>query len=138
MSDRLLVVTNILIYAVDEDSEYHHQSLDLIQNSNYELFLTSKNVTEFFVALTRAPDIHISSRECLECLDSLMFYFHVICPNQDSLEKLKYLIYKYNPCGLWIHDLEIISIAMEYSISRIVTKNLEDFEKVEEIDVITL
>jgi hypothetical protein len=62
----------------------------------------------------------------------------VIYPNQGSLEKLKYLIYKYNPCGLWIHDLEIISIAMEYSISRIVTKNLEDFEKVEEIKVITL
>ena len=138
MNDSLLVDTNILIYTIDEDSEYHNQSFDLIQNSDYDLFLTSKNVTEFFVALTRAPDINISSRECLECLDSLMPYFHVVYPNQGSLEKLKYLIYKYNPCGLWIHDLEIISIAMEYSITRIATKNLDDFKKVEEIETIII
>ena len=35
MSDRLLVDTNILIYAVDEDSKYHEQSLYLLQNSEY-------------------------------------------------------------------------------------------------------
>lgn len=137
MSDRLLVDTNILIYAVDEDSKYHEQSLYLIQDSEYDLFLTSKNITEFFVALTRTPDIAISSRECLACLDSLLLYFNVIYPNQGSQEKLKYLINKYNPSGLWIHDLEIISIAMEYSIFSIATKNLEDFEKVEEIEIIT-
>jgi len=138
MSNRLLVDTNILIYAVDEDSKYHGQSLYLIQNSEYSLFLTSKNITEFFVALTRTPDINISIRECLACLDSLLPYFDVIYPNQGSLEKLKYLIYKYNPSGLWIHDLEIISMAMEYKISRIATKNLQDFEKVEGIEIITL
>ena len=138
MSDKLFVDTNILIYAVDEDSKYHGQSLHLIQHSEYNLFLTSKNITEFFVALTRTSDINISSRECLECLDSLLFYFDVIYPNQGSLVKLKYLIYKYNPSGLWIHDLEIISMAMEYEIFKIATKNVQDFEKVEEIEILTL
>jgi len=138
MSNKLLVDTNILIYAIDEDSRYHRQSLYLIQNSEYNLFLTSKNITEFFVALTRNSDINISSRECLQCLDSLLFYFDVIYPNQGSFEKFKYLIYKYNPSGLWIHDLEIISIAMEYNILKIATKNLQDFEKVEEVEIIQI
>ena len=46
MSNQILVDTNILIYAVDEYSKFHDRAIDLIFNSNYEFFTTSKNISE--------------------------------------------------------------------------------------------
>jgi predicted nucleic acid-binding protein len=42
MSNRLLVDTNILIYAIDTDSRFNKQAIELIQNPDYELYTTSK------------------------------------------------------------------------------------------------
>jgi predicted nucleic acid-binding protein len=40
------------------------------------------------------------------------------------------LIQKYNPRGLWIHDVEIASIGIAYGISTIATNNISDFGRI--------
>jgi len=71
MNKSILVDTNVLIYAVDEDSKFHEGALNLLSNSQNNLFTTSKNISEFLVVLTRHNDIHLSTKECLDILDSL-------------------------------------------------------------------
>jgi len=134
----LLVDTNILIYAIDADSKFHGKAIDVILGADYILYTTSKNVSEFLVVLTRSKDIKIDAAEALEILESLLMNFKVLYPNKRSFQKFKELIQKYRPRGLWIHDIEIISIALSYGINRILTQNIDDFSRIEEIEIETL
>jgi len=59
MSDAL-VDTNLLIYSIDEKSEYFSKSRDFLSNSNNNLFTTSKNLSEFLTVITRKPPNPIS------------------------------------------------------------------------------
>ena len=68
----LLIDTNILIYAIDEDSKFHLNSKKLIENSNYNLYTTSKNISEFLVVLTRAQQISVPIEETMKLLDKLL------------------------------------------------------------------
>ena len=138
MSDQILVDTNILIYAVDEDSKFHDRAIDLILNSNCEFFTTSKNISEFLVALTRNAEINIESDECLAILNDLLLELQILYPNYKTFQKFEELIRKYRPRGLWIHDLEIASIGIANEITRIATNNIDDFKRIEEIEVQSL
>ncbi|OCC14784.1 hypothetical protein DBT_1844 [Dissulfuribacter thermophilus] len=48
------------------------------------------------------------------------------------------LVRKYNPRGLWIHDVEIASIGMAHGISVIATNNIADFKRIAELEVIEI
>lgn len=138
MNNQILVDTNILIYVVDEDSKFHDRAIDLILNSDYEFFTTSKNISEFLVALTRNTEIKIESDECLAILQDLLSEFQILYPNYKTFQKFEELIRKYRPRGLWIHDLEIASIAIAYEIPVIATNNIDDFKRIEEIEILSL
>ncbi|MCU4137424.1 MAG: hypothetical protein MW689_000995 [Thermodesulfobacteria bacterium] len=51
----------------------------------------------------------------------------ILYPNEMSLKIFYELISKYNARRLWIHDIEIASIALLYGINSIATKNTKDF-----------
>ena len=39
---------------------------------------------------------------------------------------------------IWIYDIEIVSIGLSYGVSRIVTQNIYDCQRIKEIGVETL
>ena len=138
MKNNLLIDTNIFIYAIDEDSQFHEKAINLLSNPEYFFYTTSKNISECLVVLTKDNNLNISPSECLEIINILLSDITVIFPNQLSLKIFQELIYKYNPRGLWIHDLEIASISLAHGINTIVTQNIDDFKKIKEIDVKSL
>ena len=135
MNNSILVDTNILIYAIDEDSKFHHSASKLLLDSNLNIFTTSKNITEFLVVLTRHSDIHLSIKDCLEILESLLENLIVLYPIPKTTKVFYELLKKYNPRGLWIHDVEIASIAIAYGILTIATNNVADFIRIKELTV---
>ena len=50
---KLLLDTNILLYAIDNHSSKQVQSQAILNAHEYTLFTSSKNVSEFFCAATR-------------------------------------------------------------------------------------
>jgi len=138
MNNSILIDTNILIYAVDLDSQFHEAALDVVLDPVNKLFTTSKNISEFLVVLTRNKEINLSTNECLEVLDSILVDIGILYPNPVTLKVFQDLIIKYNPRGLWIHDVEIASIAIANGISRIATKNVADFGPIKEIEVVQI
>jgi len=138
MNNLILVDTNVLIYAVDEDSKFHEGALNLLSNPKINLFTTSKNISEFLVVLTRHNEIDLSTKECLDILDSLLVNINVLYPNQMTMKVFYELLKKYNPKGLWIHDVEIASIAIAYEIFTIVTNNIADFKRIKELKIMKL
>ena len=138
MNNSVLVDTNILIYAIDADSQFHHRALNFLCDPTLRFFTTSKNISEFLVVLTRNEEIDISTIECLELLNDLMVDIDILYPNPTTIKLFYNLIRKYNPRGLWIHDLEIASISIAHGISKIVTNNIVDFKRIDEIEIIQI
>ena len=135
MNNQVLVDTNIFIYAVDEDSQFHHESLALLSNGELNLYTTSKNISEFLVVLTRNSALEISTTECLNILNAILSDITILYPNRASFNVFQELIRRYNPRGLWIHDIEIASIGLSHGITIIATKNIEDFNRIKEVEV---
>src|SRR5690606_40325078 len=53
MMTDLLIDTNILIYAYDRESAFHDSSRTLIENPDFNLFVTTKNISEFFAVCSK-------------------------------------------------------------------------------------
>jgi hypothetical protein len=65
---KILLDTNVLIYAVDEESSFYPASRALL-DSEHELFTSCKNISEFLAVLTRAPITSISLEDALATVD---------------------------------------------------------------------
>ncbi len=134
--NNVLVDTNVLVYAIDEDSIFHERSQKLLLDSDHILHTTSKNLSEFLVVLTRNAELKISTNVALDLLGDLISNLKIIYPNEKSFDRFKKLLRKYNPKGLRIHDFEIISIGLVAGIKKIATLNKGDFNAVSEIQLI--
>jgi predicted nucleic acid-binding protein len=126
--NNLLVDTNILVYSIDEDSIFHEKSQELIINCKYNLFTTSKNLSEFLVVLTRGIIVPVSIKEALISFEDIISNFIILYPSKYSYNRLKELLKKYNPKGLKILDFDIMSISLENGISKLATINKSDFQ----------
>jgi len=135
MNNRLLVDTNILIYAIDADSKFHQRAQSLILDSDFELVTTAKNITEFLVVLTRTAPINIDIVEALDILTGLLSHFRILYPSENSYTIFEELLRKYRPKGLKLHDFEIVSIGLAAGIDRIATQNKDDFKNIKEIKI---
>jgi predicted nucleic acid-binding protein len=49
----LLTDTNILIYAFDESSVFHQKAVELLVGEGDNLFVTTKNISEFFAVCSK-------------------------------------------------------------------------------------
>ena len=135
MKNALLVDTNVLVYAIDEDSRFHESATRILSDPTKDLFTTSKNISEFLVVLTRDPMCDLNTSDCLDLLDGLVGDFQILFPNHGSLGIFRRLVEKYEPRGLRIHDIEIASIAIAHGISVVATANVSDFGRISELDI---
>lgn len=135
---KILVDTNILIYAIDQDSQFNSKSQELLLNSKADLFTTSKNLSEFLVVVTKGLTVSLSVDDALLAVNDFMATIAILYPNEKSFSISRDLIKKYHPTGLRIHDFEIISIGLAHKIKQVATNNISDFKNIKEINLITI
>lgn len=133
---KILVDTNILVYAIDEDSIYFKKARQILYEIDCELFTTSKNLSEFLSVVTRSPVNALSTIEAVNLVEDFFPIFKVLYPSSHSCFFLVNLLKKYQPVGLHIHDFEIASIGLASGINQIATFNQKDFNAIEEIEVV--
>lgn len=138
MNDKVLVDTNILIYAIDQDSQYHSKSRDLLLNLEADLFTTSKNLSEFLAVVTKGHTVSLSIDDALLAINDFLETITILYPDEISFSIFRELLQEYHPTGLRIHDFEIISIGLAHKIKQIATKNIQDFKNVKEISLINI
>ncbi len=134
----ILFDTNLLIYAIDEDSKYFNSVQKLLDDDSLNLFTTSKNLSEFLSVVTRYPDKSISIKEALLIIEDFISIFTVLYSTRESYLIFIDLLKKYSPHGLKIHDYEIISIALSHKIKNIATANQKDFSGITEIKLFSI
>ena len=132
---KVLVDTNILIYAKDVASIHHDASLIFLKQPA-EYFISVKNLTEYYAVVTKGEKPLLTSQEAWHDLEEFSFFFTVLYPTQVSQQHLAKLILQYAPKGILIHDFEITAIALANGIHKIATFNKSDFQTIKEIEVI--
>lgn len=77
LMNELLVDTNILVYAIDEDSEFFAKSRFILSKTDCQLCTTSKNFAEFLAVTTRGQN-SLSMGDALEVIEDY-FSFLPFC-----------------------------------------------------------
>lgn len=83
MNNGLVIDTNILVYAIDEDSEFYSKSQALLYDSDYALFTTSKNLSEFLAVVTKGQVASLSIEEALAVLEDYDDNFTIPLPKRN-------------------------------------------------------
>lgn len=136
--NNVLLDTNILLYAIDEESKYFKSVRRLLSSDTINFFTTSKNISEFLSVITRIPNSSIPIEKALNILNDFQNSFRILYPSEESNKIFIDLLKKYKPRGLKIHDYEIISIALANKINNVATINKKDFANIEEIKLVSI
>lgn len=131
----VLLDTNVLIYAMDKGSVHHQVADAILLNPNYNLFITTKNISEFF-AVTSKHKIDLPS--CLGFYAEVKSNFTILFPSFTSLLLFEKLVQKYQPKGNVVFDIEIISVMLDNDIDQIATFNQKDFINLTEVQIFGL
>jgi predicted nucleic acid-binding protein len=126
---KVLVDTNILIYAKDIASIYHDASLIFLKQPD-EYFISIKNLTEYYAVVTKGEKPLLTPFEAWHDLEEFSSFFTVLYPTPVSQQHLAQLILQYAPKGILIHDFEITAIALANGINKIATFNKSDFQTI--------
>ena len=136
MTEAILLDTNVLVYLKDQSSEYHASSLHFLESLTIEVFVSSKNLTEYLSATTRGEQALSSLSDALEDIEEFMSVFSVLYPSAQTHQQLTTLLRQYEVRGKRIHDYEIAAIALANGISKIATFNAKDFRGISGLEVI--
>jgi len=133
--NKIIVDTNIFIYALDWNSKYHEQSVKLITSDKYDLYTTSKNISEYLAVSTK---MNIDKTKILDFLEDINRNVSLLYSTPRSSKIFIQLFEKYFPAGNRVHDIEIASIALAGKIKSIATFNTKDFHQIDEIKLLKL
>ncbi|TWT41512.1 hypothetical protein KOR42_47830 [Thalassoglobus neptunius] len=78
---RLLVDTNVLVYAIDQDSKYHLWPRRVLTDENTEIYTTSKNLSEFLAVVTRKDGPHLSCSDAISVIGDFRTSCNVLYPD---------------------------------------------------------
>jgi predicted nucleic acid-binding protein len=140
---RILVDTNILIYFSFDDSQFNkpaNEKLNYYRNKGYELCITTQIIREFLVNVTRLlNDMKTFPTENFE-EKTIRFFeqFKLYEENEFTTHQLISNIIKYCLTGKIIHDANIVSVMQSYNIKHILTHNVDDFKRFDDIEILPL
>lgn len=133
--NKILLDTNILVYAIDVDSVFHQKAKSVLLDENFELYTTAKNISEYFAVCTKK---NVSPEAMWGFYEDIKQNATILFPNSESMVILEYLLKKYTPIGNRIYDMEIVSVALANELTQIATVNIKDFDTVTEIGIYTI
>ena len=92
---KLFLDTNILVYAIDADSQYHTIARDLLLSSDHELFTSMKNLSEFLAAVTRFGDPPLPVDNALDAVESFTNLCTILYATPQSTQRFYQLLREY-------------------------------------------
>lgn len=133
---KILLDTNILLYAIDNNSPRQRQSQAILNADEYTLFTSSKNISELLCAATRGNQPILNVADTLRVVSYYHKITEILYADERAFQQLKVLLERYQPRGLKVHDYEIAAIALANGITHIATFNSKDFAGIEGLEII--
>ena len=142
MRKGFLIDTNVLVYAINKDSQFHIESKNLFEfamNTNVNAYLSTNNLLEFLAIVTDRKRIEnpLSVGQAEAVIEIILnSNINIINPDKSSIIKAIEISKELEIKGQKIFDLILVGMMEVNDISTIVTYNTKDFTKIKEIDVI--
>ena len=135
-NSRVLLDSNILIYALNKNEPKSAQATKFITAAKNSC-IAQQNVLETMRILTHPsfPE-SMSGSEIQRSIASIIEYFPVISPNEQTLYVFNHLVDIYKPTSNKIFDTYLVATALSNGIRTIVTDNEKDFRQFEQIEVL--
>ncbi len=138
-----MIDTNILLHAVNSDSEDHDAAvrfLDSVAGGPAIFYLTDGIIYEFFRVSThhKVFDRPLDWREAFEFISPVLKseFFQLVAPQEDHWENLAAHLEQLNhPSGNLFFDIRTAVLMLENGVNRIYTADT-DFLQFDEIEVI--
>ena len=140
MPAKLFVDTNVLVYVANTSSEFHQSVLEKFMQAakTYELVISRQVIREYAVIMTRPGIVErpLTAQEVSEDIEKWKQVFEIVDETEDVTDQLVALIKKYDLKGKRIHDANIVATMLAFSITAILTVNIDDFKKFAEITIL--
>ena len=131
---KILIDTNVLLYAMDISSKYHEVSVRILENEKYELFISLKNISELISVNSKKE---VNKKITLDFItETILEISELIFPNENSFAEFLKIISKYEIKGNKVYDMEIVSIMLAHGIGTIATFNHKDFQEIDKINIL--
>ena len=135
MSNKLLVDTNILIYAHLPNEHFHAVAKNKIEelSSEFELIITRQIIREFLKvkSLIMYQNNKFDSKELIRDADFFEDNFTILDEDKNTTDNLLHLIDAFQVKGNQIHDCNIVASMLENQVFKIFTHNVKDFKRYE-------
>jgi len=139
-----LLDSNILIYALDSTSVYHFEARSLREEAlkdKIQACVCPQVLMEFFAVITNSRKVKtpLTPQKAREEVEKYLKATNIlkIYPSDDILERMLFLLKKYEIKGVQVFDLQLVATMLANGITRIYTYNQSDFAKFGEIEAIT-
>jgi predicted nucleic acid-binding protein len=138
---RVLIDTNILIYAIDHESQFYDSVFNLFQkidDGEVEAFISERSLYEL-LAVFSSPVFasKIDPEKIKEYLLYLTSSTFTILYTNEQITKLVWRLFFNLPVRKnRIYDLVLAATAIENELDVIYTKNVKDFENILEVKVV--
>lgn len=131
---KVLLDTNILLYAMDNSSKYNKVFIGILENPAYELYVSTKNISELIAVCSK---LEIDKKIVLQYInDTILNICSLLFPNKQSTKVFLQIIENKQIKGNKVYDMEIASILIVNKIDRIATFNHKDFKEISEVTIL--
>jgi predicted nucleic acid-binding protein len=141
MGVKALVDTNILLRALFADLDLHEECKTLLKRmllEGTELWISGQVIREFVVQATHPRTLKqpLTSIQAVQHVRAMRSLFVVADETASVRDKLLELLQGYQIQGKQVHDTNLIAVMLAYEIDTLLTLNIADFKRFE--DIVTL
>jgi predicted nucleic acid-binding protein len=140
--ERVFLDTNILVYIANEDSPFHPKVLKKFKEIaiSSEFWISRQVLREYAVVMTRQGIVEkpLSSESVVMDIKQWSSCFNVADETQEVTDLLLELIEKHQVKGKRIHDINIVATMKLHSIHKLFTMNIDDFNQIDDLEMIPI
>jgi len=142
-NDVAMVDSNVLVYALYQESEHHLRCRDLLdraQQGQVSLCVAPQNLAEFYAVVTDSRRVTVARQpaEAVDAIEHLLAMpgMTLLSVPSDAVSRWLDLVRQHPVIRGAVFDLQLIAAMLCNDIRKIYTLNLADFTSFDEIEAV--
>jgi len=135
----ILADSNILIYAINEDSDKNKKAQTFLQKNAGRIVVAHQNILETIRILIHKSSVHpVPVEEAIDLVNRILAAVEIISPTEETFYIFRELIEQSKTSSSRIFDVYLAATCLSNGITEIATDNVKDFKIFPQIKVINL
>ncbi len=133
----ILIDSNILIYAINNDSPKQKTAQDFLQTNIGHSIVAHQNIFESLRVLTHPKfQTPMSTSDAIAAINAITENCRIVAPSYETHEIALALVKKHGLTGDKVFDAYLTATSLSAGITTIATDNVKDFLSFKEVTVI--